>query len=140
MQQAVSFYGAGEWVRAERLCRSVLNAQAGHFEALNLLGVIAARTGHAKEAADLLGRAVAAKPADATAHLNYGNVLRSFGQFPAALTCYENALKVQPQFPEAHFNRANVLKDLGRFAEALDGYERASVQRFSLCSVAPRLL
>jgi len=64
MQQAATEYTRGEWAEAERLCRRILAAPGNYLHALNLLGIVAARTRRTEEAADLLGRAVAASPGD----------------------------------------------------------------------------
>jgi protein O-GlcNAc transferase len=125
MQAAVAAYGAGEWGKAEQLCRGMLDVASDHAGALHLLGVIANRSGHSPAAVDLLARAVAADPHSAAAHISYGNALRSLRRLPEALACYENAARIQPGLPEAHFNRANVLSDLGRKVEAIDSYQRA---------------
>ncbi|MGO9930927.1 MAG: tetratricopeptide repeat protein, partial [Steroidobacteraceae bacterium] len=125
MQQAAMAYSRGEWAEAERVCRMVLAARGGYLDALNLLGIIAARTRRTEEAADLLGRAVAANPRDAAAHSNYGNVLRDLKRFAEALDSYARALQIKPDYAEAHNNRGNTLRDLKRFAEALDSYARA---------------
>lgn len=96
MQQAVAAYNTGDWANAEHLSRFVLNAQADHFGALHLLGIIAAQTRRPEEAADLLARVVAARPADAHAHSNYGNALNELGRFDEALDSYTRALKINP--------------------------------------------
>jgi Flp pilus assembly protein TadD len=44
LQQAGAFCKAGQWSKAEQFCRSLLKAQPGNFEALNLLGIIASQT------------------------------------------------------------------------------------------------
>ena len=122
MQHAVAAYNTGEWAKAEQLTRLILNARADHFGALNLLGIMAAQTRRPEEAADLFGRAVAARPADAAAHCNYGNSLNDLKRFEEALDSYSLALKIKPDFFEAHFNRSNTLREFKRFEEALDGY------------------
>jgi predicted O-linked N-acetylglucosamine transferase (SPINDLY family) len=125
IQQAAAAYAAGEWARSEELCRALLAAQPGEFDALNLLGIIAGRTGRAGEAAQLLRRAVAARPDAAAAHINYGNALTDLGCLEEALQSYGRALTINPRYAEAHFNRANILKRLGHHAEALRSYECA---------------
>ncbi len=125
MQQAIRAYTRGQWAEAERLCRNILAARGDHFDALSLSGAIAAQTGHAEEAADLLGRAVAAKPGEAAAHSNYGNVLNDLKRFEDALDSYARALQIKPDFVEAYYNRGNVLGELKRFEDALDSYARA---------------
>jgi predicted O-linked N-acetylglucosamine transferase (SPINDLY family) len=122
IQHAAAAYNNGEWAKAEHLTRLILNAQADHFGALNLLGIMAAQTRRPEEAADLLRRAVAARPTDAAAHSNYGNSLNDLKRFEEALDSYSRALKIKPDFAEAYFNRGNALRELKRFEEALDSY------------------
>ncbi len=125
MQQAVAAYNTGDWAKAEQLSRLILSTQADHFEALNLLGIMAAQTRRSEEAAVLLARAVAARPANAQAHSNYGNVLNDLKRFEEALDAYARALRIKPDFAEAHNNRGNALRELKRFGDALDSYARA---------------
>jgi predicted O-linked N-acetylglucosamine transferase (SPINDLY family)/SAM-dependent methyltransferase len=125
IQQATDSYGRGEWDKAEQLCRWILGTQADHFAALSVLGVIAAQTQRVGEAASLLGRAVAANPGDATAHMNYGSVLKDLGRHQEALDACDRALRINPDYADAHFNRGNTLRDLTREEEALESYQRA---------------
>jgi protein O-GlcNAc transferase len=125
MQEAARAYTSGQWAEAEGWCRNILAARADYFDALNLLGIIAAQTGRTEEAADLLGRSVAANPGDAGAHSNYGNVLSALQRFDDALDSYARALKLKPDYAEAYNNRGLILQKLKRFEEALDSYARA---------------
>jgi predicted O-linked N-acetylglucosamine transferase (SPINDLY family) len=125
MERAIAAYSRGRWAEAETLARSVLDAEANHFEALSLLGVIAAQTHRAHDAAEFFGRAVAANPADAAACCNHGSILQSLGRLDEALASYDRALALKPNLPEAHSNRANVLTGLGRPADALPSCDRA---------------
>jgi Flp pilus assembly protein TadD len=125
MQKAAALYSTGDWVKAEKLCKIVVRAQPDHIGALNLLAIIAARTGRSPEAAELLHRAVAAHPDDAALCNNYGNVLKGLGRFNEALEKYERALELRPDYTEAYNNRGTALRQLGRFDEALDSHERA---------------
>jgi predicted O-linked N-acetylglucosamine transferase (SPINDLY family) len=125
MQHAIEAYRRGNLSEAEALCRRILDAQAAHFGALNLLGVIAAQTRRAHDAAEFFGRAVAANPADAAASCNYGSILQSLGRLDEALASYDRALALEPNLAEAHSNRASVLGGLGRPADALASADRA---------------
>jgi predicted O-linked N-acetylglucosamine transferase (SPINDLY family) len=125
MQHAAAAYNNGEWAKAEHLARLILNAQADYFDAVNLLGIMAAQTGRTEEASDLFRRAVAARPTDAAAHNNYGNSLNDLKRFEDALDSYSRALRIKPDFAEAHFNRGNALRELKRLEEALDSYAHA---------------
>ena len=125
MEQAAAAYSRSDWAEAERLCRLVLNAKADSFDALTLLGIIAAQSKRAQEAEELFARAVAADPNDVFVHINRGLALQELERSDEALASYERAVKLNPRFPVAHFNRGNALQDLGRLDEALASYEQA---------------
>jgi len=125
VQLARVLYGAGDRSEAERLCRQALALDEKHFEALTLLGFIAARTGRPVEAVELLGRAIAARPQDAVTHYNRANILRKLGRLDDALEGYDRALKLAPALVEAHNNRGLTLRQMGCLAESLASYDRA---------------
>jgi len=125
MQQALALYASREWEQAEQVCRMVLGAQANNFDALNLLGIMAAQTQRLPEAAELFGRAAGARRDDPVIHNNYGNALRDLGRHPEALRSYNRAIQLKPNYAEAHYNRALVLQDLRRFPDALSSYDQA---------------
>jgi protein O-GlcNAc transferase len=125
MQEAGALYARGRWAEAEQRCRAILSSQADHFEALSLLGVIAAQTKRREEAAELLRRAVALRPHDLAVANNYSKVLTELQRFEAALESYQRLLKLKPEYAEGHNSRGVVLQKLGRPAEALASYERA---------------
>ncbi|MEI6761480.1 MAG: tetratricopeptide repeat protein [Betaproteobacteria bacterium] len=129
VQQALAHafvaYEDGDLPAAEKYCQTILAVEADCFDALNLLGIIAAQTQRSKEALGLLERAVALNPADAGCHSNMGSLLFGLGRFADALACYSRALRLVPGFAGFHFNHGNALRELRRFDEALASYERA---------------
>jgi protein O-GlcNAc transferase len=125
MQQALGLYSRREWSQAEQVCRMILSAQATHFDALNLLGIMAAQTQRLQEAAELLGRAAALRRDEPTVHNNYGNVLRDLARHPEALRSYNRAIQINPKYAEAHYNRGLTLQDLKRPTDALSSYDLA---------------
>ena len=129
MQQAFTAYGRGAWSDAEQLCRAVLKAKADSFDALRLLGIIAAQTGRLREAAGFLADATSANPNDASAHNNLGGVLHGLKRYADALASYERALELKSDLPEAWNNRGVALRDLKRPEAALASYVRAIALR-----------
>jgi predicted O-linked N-acetylglucosamine transferase (SPINDLY family) len=125
LQQVLAAYQTGNWQEAERLCRLMLGANPAHFDALHLLGIIAAQTRRLQEAVDFLSRAAAVEPNNAEVQNSRGNVLRELGRNEEALQCYERALQLNRKYAEAHNNRATVLQRLGRLEDALGSYDRA---------------
>src|SRR5512144_2981858 len=116
MQLAFAAFERGDDAEAERLCRAVLAARANYFDALHMLGVMAAKAGRAEEAVAVLAKAIAAKPSSAEAHNNRGNALDDLGHCGEALQSYERALALRPDFADAHYNRGNALQNLNRHA------------------------
>ena len=125
MQRALGAYQQHDWGESERLCRQILTAQPRHFDALHLLGAIAAQSQRTQEAVDLLSRAVAANPNHAVARNNLGTALRNLAGFELALEHFEQAIRLKPDYAEAHNNRGAALVDLKRYAAGLESYQRA---------------
>ena len=124
-QRAIAAYERGAWGEAELLCRQVLAVKADAFDALNLLGIIAAQTRRTQEAAELLERAAAANPTSAVAQNNYGNTLKQLGRLDDALASYDRALQLNPGYAEAYNHRGVTLQELNRLDEALESYAYA---------------
>jgi len=129
MRRAFAAAQAGASVEAERLCRTVLAADADHFEALFLLGTLAGQAQRHAESAQLLARAVAINPGSANTWNNLGNAQRALERLDDALASYDRALAVKPDHVDALYNRGIVLAALGRDAEALAACDRALALR-----------
>jgi protein O-GlcNAc transferase len=125
LQQALALYSSRDWDKAEQVCRMVLASQGNNFDALNLLGIMAAQTQRLPEAAELFGRAAAVRRDDPSIHNNYGNAQRDLGRHPEALRSYNRAIQLKPNYAEAHYNRGLVLQDLRRLPDALSSYDQA---------------
>jgi Flp pilus assembly protein TadD len=79
--QAREAHRKGELATAELAYRHVLQLEPDNADALGLLGMLAAQTGHLPQALALLDRAVERAPGVADFHINRGNILRLKGQF-----------------------------------------------------------
>jgi len=125
MQQALALHQSGRLNDAERIYRAVLAAAPQHFEALHMLGILCAQTGHAGEGATLLRRAVDADPASAAAQANLANVLKQLGRLDDALTHVDRALLLDRGNAGVHNIRAGLLLDLERYDEAIESCDAA---------------
>ena len=123
--QGVTLHQQGKFANAKTIYEQVLEKQPKHFDALHLLGVIAAQTDNPELAADLIGKAIDINPNSAAAHSNRGNALKVLNRLPDALSCYDKAIALQPDFPEALNNRGIALKELNCLEDALASYEKA---------------
>ncbi len=115
--------------QAETLYKKLLQAQPKHFDALQLLGLIALQRRDSATAVELLRKALKLNPGHADAHSNLGNALRNLGQLDAAVSSYRRALAIRPDHADVHCNLGNAFADQGRFDEAEASYRRALALR-----------
>ncbi len=75
LKASLSYHRAGRLAEAKRLYAEILSREPKHVEALHLLGAIKAGEGEAREATELIGKAIALRPDYAEAHYNLVNAL-----------------------------------------------------------------
>jgi predicted O-linked N-acetylglucosamine transferase (SPINDLY family) len=112
-KRALGLHQAQRIAEAQKLYREILNQQPRHFDALHLLGVIAAQAGDFLQAVNLISQALAVDSRNGGAHANLGNAQQALGNGQAAAECFLRAIILWPDFAEALNNCANVLLDLG---------------------------
>ena len=110
----------GDVATAERCYRQVLKLRPNVPDGLHLLGVLHLQRGEAKEAAELIGRAVAADPKQPQFHANYGAALHQAGRTEEALQSFREAVNRAPHDVEIYKNMSVLLNRLGRTEEALE--------------------
>jgi tetratricopeptide (TPR) repeat protein len=123
--RAVEHHRAGRLAEAQQLYRQVLAADSRHADCLHLLGVMAAQTGDAASAIDLIGQAIGVRNDVHVYHISLGNALRRQGRLADAVAAFRNAATLKPGVAEVHNNIGNVLKEQGKLAEAVTQYRRA---------------
>ena len=84
-----------------------------------------AQRGKLEIAAELIGRAITADPADPSAHFNRGTVLAGLKRWNEAIGCYDSALSLKRDYLGALINRGTALDALKQPQDALASYERA---------------
>jgi predicted O-linked N-acetylglucosamine transferase (SPINDLY family) len=125
LQRGLSLHQEGKYAQAKEAYEQVLRIQPGHFDALHLLGVIAAQDGNLDLAVQWIGRAVQVNPYHASAHFNLGNALKNAKRFDEALVSFEKAVAVEPNLAEAFNGKGGVLKELKCLDEALAAFDHA---------------
>ncbi|MES2038269.1 MAG: tetratricopeptide repeat protein [Pseudomonadota bacterium] len=125
LQQAIALHQQGKLAAAEALYLQVLQAQPEHFDALQLLGVIAKQSGDAALAVTRLRQAIAIDAQQAIAHGNLGTALQDLGLPQEALASYDMALQLKPDYAMAWNNRGNTLRSMGKLPAALHNYDKA---------------
>lgn len=125
LQQAIALHQQGRLDAAETLYQQVLKIEPEHFDALQLLGVIARQSGDAELAVTRLRQAIIVDAQQAIAHGNLGAALQDLGLAEEALASYDRALLLKPDYAMAWNNRGNTLRSLGKLAAALHNYDKA---------------
>lgn len=129
LREGLALLQAGKLAQAKNVFLSVLAAEPRQFDALHLLGVIAARTGQPAEADKLISQALALKPAEAAAYANRGLARQAASSYEAALADFDRAIALKPGEAETYYCRGNALFDLKRYSAAATSYDRAIALR-----------
>jgi len=101
---AIKLHQGGRLDEAEQAYRGILATEPDHAGALHLLGVIRDQQGLREEALELIGRAIAANPAKAGYHNNYGAALLSLERNADAEVSFRRALAICPNYADALAN------------------------------------
>jgi predicted O-linked N-acetylglucosamine transferase (SPINDLY family) len=124
-QLGLTSHQSGQLAQAKAAYEQVLAKQPKHFDALHLLGVVAAQTKNPALATELIGKAIDINPNSASAFNNRGNALKELKRLDDALASYDKAIYLKPDYADAFNNRGNTLQELKRLDEALASYEKA---------------
>jgi tetratricopeptide (TPR) repeat protein len=122
---AVQNYRAGRHDEAERLCRDALMLDPNRFDALHLLGVLAADAGNYEGAAEILGQSLAINERNHDCHFQLGNILRLQGRNFDAASHLARAIELRPDLVEAHVALGDTFVAHGDAEQARACYERA---------------
>ncbi len=125
LRQALALHQKGELAQAQTKYEAILDVRPGHFDALNMLGVIALQRGQPEKALPLLDRARQIDPHNAAVHFNRGVVLHQLNRSEESLASYDQAIALRPDYAEGLCNRGLVLAGLHRWDAAVASYDRA---------------
>jgi len=123
--QALGLHQQGQLAQAAALYEAILARDAVHFDALHLLGVIAAQSGDPARAVTLIDRALAIDAKQAQAHHHRALALRDQGGNAEALAGFEAVLALDPAHADAWISHAETLQAMGRDEDAVRSYGRA---------------
>ncbi|MFN4298009.1 MAG: tetratricopeptide repeat protein [Brevundimonas sp.] len=110
---------------AEKLLLHYLAADPDHIEAINNLACVLRDQNRYDEAVEVLRARIQTAPDSALMWNTLGTVLGDQGDMAAALTFYDEALRLKPDFAKARYNRGNARQPLGDFEGALEDLEAA---------------
>ncbi|HSA01583.1 MAG TPA: tetratricopeptide repeat-containing glycosyltransferase family protein, partial [Candidatus Paceibacterota bacterium] len=121
-QQAERLYREGQWRSAEALCRGLLTQDAGHADALNLLGLLARKARKEHEAAGYFARAITRNPSRAAFYSNLGLSFVQTNDLDRAEESFRLALRLEPGNPDFQSNLGLVRFQSGEYGSAASIY------------------
>ena len=122
-EKAFHYHQTGQFQKAEKLYRQILQKQPDFVEIHNNLGVVLQAQNKLEEAEVCFRQVIKLKPEAANAHNNLGNMLQAQDKSEEAEVCYRQALTLKPDFADAHNNLGNVLKAQNKLIEAVVHYQ-----------------
>ena len=116
---------SGDLTNAAGICARILQVAPDQPQALHVMGIAAFEKGYAREAVELLRRAVGCDPHLAAAWNDLGRVLAQQGMLAEGAASCRRAIAEAPDFAEAHNNLGNLLQMAGAVEEAVACYGTA---------------
>jgi tetratricopeptide (TPR) repeat protein len=123
--EAVALHQAGRFSDAEAGYMKILSMDAGHSDALHMVGVLASQHARFDVAIDLILRAISNNPSIFIFHFNLGNAYRDWGRPTQSVSALSSAIVLQPDFVDAYHNIAQAIKSTGKIDSAIRVLERA---------------
>ena len=115
---AAAAYKTGDIALAEQMLIEATEAEPGHADALQFLGLVAKGRGDAAQAEKLMRQSIKNDPTRPNVHNNLGNLLKAKGSLDEAHFHYAEAARLDPEYAEAMVQAGECLMGLKRLAEA----------------------
>jgi uncharacterized protein (TIGR02466 family) len=126
---ALQLARAGRHAAALEILGVVLARSPGEPEALHLTGMVLRSQGKLSEAEQYLRRSLLAAPNHAHVYNNLGNLLAQQQRNAEAIDCYRRAITIVPDYVDAWYNLGTVALRSGDAQAARDALERATKAR-----------
>jgi len=124
-EQARALHQQGQLAPAREIYQEILEMQPGHFDTLNLMGVLSGQLKDLNRAVQYFNEAIAVNPNNSGPYCNRGMALKELGQSDAALSSFDQAIALNRDDAVAWYSRGNIYKELGGADRALACYDRA---------------
>jgi len=121
--QALEHQRAGEFGKAENICRDILRKDPTNVNATRMLGTIAADLGKHRLAARMLRNAVKLAPDFFGARMDLARALIEIDELEEGREVLDRAIKLKPDLPQPRALLGNLFSKQGRFEEAVEVYK-----------------
>ena len=124
-EQARALHQQGQLAPAREIYQEILEMQPGHFDTLNLMGVLSGQLKDLGRAVQYFDQAIAAEPSNSGPYCNRALAFKELGQLDAALSSFDQAIALNREDAVAWYSRGNIFSDLGGVDQALVCYAEA---------------
>jgi tetratricopeptide (TPR) repeat protein len=122
---AMEHHRAGEFGKAENICREVLRREPKNVNATRLMGTIAKDFGKPRLAARMFRNAAKLAPDFFGAHMDLARALIEIDELDECEEVLRAAIDLQPDLPHPYSLLGNMYSKRGQFDEAVDAYKVA---------------
>ncbi len=119
-------FACNEFVKADNMCRQLLELVPDEPRALRLLARLARHFRHYEISTSILARCIEIKPADHVIGLDYAKSLLANHRYQDAFEKCQQLIEQVPEVIETYGVKAEVLYNLGQYAEAIAIYRDLS--------------
>jgi tetratricopeptide (TPR) repeat protein len=127
LKTAEKAFFSAEFVRADNICRKLLEKVPGEVRVLRLLARLATEFRHFEISQSILEKCVQVRPADTALGFDYARSLLDCKQFRAALEQCNKLIELAPGEIDSYGLKAEILFNLGRYEEAADIFRELSL-------------
>lgn len=125
LQTALGLHQQGRIEQAIKIYEAILGIEAGHADALHLLGVARHQTGDSEAGVTLIRKAISRSRKRPEFHSNLGQALEAVGRPAEAEVAYRRALTLDRDMTDALCNLGAILLARGRTADAIRALSKA---------------
>jgi tetratricopeptide (TPR) repeat protein len=122
---ALEHQQAGEFGKAEIICREILRRDPRNVNATRMLGTLARDLGKPRLAARMLRNAVKIAPDFFGAQIDLARALIEIDELDECVPVLMGAIKLQPELPQPYSLLGNLHTKRGKFEEAVEAYKQA---------------
>jgi tetratricopeptide (TPR) repeat protein len=116
---------AGQLAEAEECGLQALAVEAGHADALHLMGLLCCASNRNDRAIEWFAGAIRQNPTVADYFVNLGSVLRRQNRLDEAAKSFDRALLLKPDLAEVWYKLGEVLQQQNRHDEAILSFDQA---------------
>jgi len=125
LNQAITFFKANNFSKAEELAKSILATEPDNDEVLHLVASILVQSGNAQEAEHFIRRAIQINSEKAHFYNTLGIILSALKRYEESCIAYGRAIKYKPNDSNSYNNMGVSFMESGRPDQALICYNKS---------------